>query len=185
MWLGIFAANTPARLPSGLNAALDPHWRAIALIRYREGTLQYDELIVGPLARRGLYLGTWIEHIWVDSVPSLWGGRRIWGLQKELATFDWNGNRVCIADATGDIATLTLDQSRSWAPPLPLLGAGIGRLGEHWTFTLPHILGRARLSKMRIDSWSPRFGFTITARPLFALATSPFHARIDAPKLLL
>jgi hypothetical protein len=185
LWLGIFATDTPARLPNGLSAALDPRWRAVALIRYREGTLQYDELIVGPPARRGLHLGTWIEHIWVDSVPSLWGGRRIWGLQKELATFDWDGDRVYITDARGEIATLTLDRGTSWAPPLPLSGPGIGRLGEHWTFILPHIVGRPRLSTMRIDSWSPRFGCKITGRPLFAFAVSPFHARIDAPKLLL
>jgi hypothetical protein len=184
LWLGIFATDTPAQLPDGLSVAVNPYWRSIALIRYREGTLHYDELIVGPLARRGVYIGTWIEYIWVDSMPSLWGGRRIWGLQKELATFDWDNNRVHVTDATGDIATLTLDQGVSWLPPLPLPGAGIGRLGARWTFILPHVLGRPRLTKMHVTTWSPRFGCNITARPLFAMAASPFHARIDAPKLL-
>jgi hypothetical protein len=64
---------------------------AIAVARYTEGSiLTYSELLVVPaLVRSGGKTGGWISHIYVDDETSLEGGRSIWGLPKELATFDW------------------------------------------------------------------------------------------------
>ncbi|MNR86730.1 acetoacetate decarboxylase [compost metagenome] len=64
---------------------------AIAAARYTEGSiLTYSELLVVPaLVRSGGKTGGWISHIYVDDETSLQGGRSIWGLPKELATFEW------------------------------------------------------------------------------------------------
>ena len=64
---------------------------AIAAARYTEGsTLTYSELVVVPaLVRSGGKTGGWISHIYVDDETSVQGGRSIWGLPKELATFEW------------------------------------------------------------------------------------------------
>ena len=64
---------------------------AIAAARYTEGSiLTYSELLVVPaLVRSGGKIGGWISHLYVDDEASLRGGRSIWGLPKELATFDW------------------------------------------------------------------------------------------------
>jgi hypothetical protein len=51
------------------------------------GDLQYDELaLVLPVRRPGLAVT--VPHIWVDSLASAVGGRELWGVPKELATFD-------------------------------------------------------------------------------------------------
>src|SRR5262245_34631566 len=79
--------------------------RVVTLGRYLDGTLRYDELVLGRLARRGLRVGLFVDHIWVDSRESVAGGRLFWGLPKELAEFSWTGDRVQVRDAEGDIAT--------------------------------------------------------------------------------
>ena len=65
----------------------------IYLAAYGAGSaLAYHELIVvSALVRRGLRLGAWVSHIYVDDPRSVAGGREIWGLPKELAAFTWNG----------------------------------------------------------------------------------------------
>jgi hypothetical protein len=56
----------------------------VLLANYTSGTLAYRELIVFERAtRRGMV----ISHIYVDDEQSRSGGREIWGLPKELATF--------------------------------------------------------------------------------------------------
>ena len=53
--------------------------------------LEYHELVVAPALTfsRGK-IGFWISHIYVDDAASMWAGRQIWGLPKELATFEAN-----------------------------------------------------------------------------------------------
>jgi len=64
--------------------------RGVLLANYTSGTLAYHELIVFPRAtRRGMV----ISHIYVDDEQSLRGGREIWGLPKELATFRYERRR--------------------------------------------------------------------------------------------
>lgn len=64
---------------------------AIALARYTEGSiLTYSELVVvSAVVKAGGRTGGWISHIYVDHETSLQGGRSIWGLPKDLATFEW------------------------------------------------------------------------------------------------
>jgi acetoacetate decarboxylase len=62
----------------------------VLLANYTSGTLAYHELIVFERAsRRGMV----ISHIYVDDERSLRGGREIWGLPKELATFTYTPTR--------------------------------------------------------------------------------------------
>jgi hypothetical protein len=52
------------------------------------GVLSYDELLVAvPSLQRGRLRIT-IPQIWVDSAESMEGGRTLWGIPKELATFE-------------------------------------------------------------------------------------------------
>ena len=51
------------------------------------GILAYNELVVGVAVRSGVGLGVHIPQIWVDSKVSLEGGRALWGIPKELASF--------------------------------------------------------------------------------------------------
>ncbi|MBX9653000.1 acetoacetate decarboxylase family protein [bacterium] len=66
----------------------------VAFAHYGPGSvLEYDELIIAPaVVRQGAKFGVWITHIYVDHPVSLHGGREIWGVPKELATFEWQDN---------------------------------------------------------------------------------------------
>ncbi|MCA9519598.1 MAG: acetoacetate decarboxylase family protein [Myxococcales bacterium] len=63
-----------------------------------ESTLEYHELIVMPaLVRYRGRLASWVTHIYVDNELSVRGGRRVFGLPKEMAHFDWLGGRPGVA----------------------------------------------------------------------------------------
>ena len=111
-------------------------------VRYLECTLRYDELVIGSLARRGLKFGIYVHHIWVDSEESLWGGRRIWGLPKELASFAWEGDTVRVTDEEGPIATLSVDRSEASSPRIGTVAPGFGRLDGRWIYTKGSVRGR-------------------------------------------
>ncbi len=66
-----------------------------AFFRYEEPSpLLYDEVMATVLVRRGLRLRVWIPWIWVDSEASRDGGRALWAIPKDLATFDVEPGRT-------------------------------------------------------------------------------------------
>ena len=107
----------------------------VLLARYGDGaTLGYDELIVfAGAVRAGGRRGMWVSHIYVDLPASVAGGRRIWGLPKELAEFGWGPRAVSVHGL--------LEARISRAPvkaPVPLRPSTFGRrdgrfLGLHAT----------------------------------------------------
>jgi len=56
------------------------------------------------LVRRGLRVLPTITHIWVDSEASRDGGRALWGIPKELASFDFAGDHFAARDESGPLA---------------------------------------------------------------------------------
>lgn len=61
---------------------------ATAFVRYDErGLMAYDELLAAVVVRHGRGLALSITDIWVDSEVSRAGGRGLWGIPKELASF--------------------------------------------------------------------------------------------------
>ncbi len=65
------------------------------------GALSYRELLVAVPVWHGRRLRVSITDIWVDSAPSLRGGRELWGIPKELATFDIAGPRFAASTPDG------------------------------------------------------------------------------------
>lgn len=159
------------------------------LIRYLEGTLQYDELAFGVLARRKAYAGLYVPYIWVNDIASLHGGRAIWGVPKEMADFTWDGssrssgNTVRISDREGPILTMEI-QDDGWLPPVWATLPGIGHVENHWTFGIPWMSARLRRTILRIVQWSARFPWQVSECPMFRIAASEFRATFPAPKLL-
>lgn len=183
-WIGLFMADQPPALPAGLTPVLDPRVVGIALLRYLQGTLQYDELIIGSFVRRGAYLGVYIQQIWVDDLRSLWGGRRIWGLHKELAAFDWQGATVRISDAAGPVVTLSVDPRTALLPRLPLPIPTFGRLDGRWLFTVATARARVGRAGLRLDGWSDRFPYRLGSTPFAAAALKPFRLTVPPPRSL-
>ena len=119
--------------------------RGLLLARYDDSaTMAYHELIVfSGLRRRGRFVGFEVAGIWVDSASSLAGGRAIWGLPKELATFRWTPGRVSVADREGLALCVAEIRRAPVAVPLPLVPAVFGRRGERmlWTSSFGRLRG--------------------------------------------
>lgn len=85
------------------------------LARYEgASTLHYGELLVFPgLTRVNGSVGVWVSHAYVDSPASLAGGRRMWGVPKDLAAFDWADGRVTLTRQDGThLMTATFPRPR-------------------------------------------------------------------------
>lgn len=131
-WVGLFHANCPVPLSRGVTPLLGPRWIVVALNRYLDGTLRSNELIIGQIARIGWRIGLYIPHTWVDDLASLAGGRRIWGLPKLIASFEWQGADVKIVDEPGLITALRLNRQTAILPRLPLVAPAFGCLAGTW-----------------------------------------------------
>ncbi len=186
LWAGFFRADAPAMLPMGLSPLIGARSRVIALIRYLAGsTLVYDELLMGTPARVGLHVGVYVEYLYVDSVASLWGGRRIWGLPKELATFTWNGETCRVADSAGmSLVTLHVNRRDSALPPLPAATIGIGQLHDSWAFITAPMWARFGRPGLRVVDWSSRYPYRVAEKPRIALAAKSARVTFRPPVLV-
>jgi hypothetical protein len=149
----------------------------LAAVRYLPGgALDYDELLVAvpSLGRGGLRVT--IPQIWVDSPASAQGGRELWGLPKQLATFRRTDHTKRTSMAmTADGALVAELRARRGSPllpgmrqlVLPILQCLDGRV------TLSHNRVIARMSGLRA-SW--RFtsdgplGYLAARRPLLSIS---------------
>jgi Acetoacetate decarboxylase (ADC) len=186
LWLGLFQADTPAVLPAGLAPLIGTRARVIALVRYLEGsTLVYDELLIGTPAHAGIRPGVYVEYLYVNSVASLWGGRRLWGLPKELARFTWEGEECFVTDSAGDLlVTLRVNRSHVALPPLPAAVVGIGQLHNSWAFITAPMWARFGRPGLRVIAWSARYPYSIEDRPRFALAAKSARVTFPPPTLV-
>lgn len=186
MWGGFFKSETPRALPDGFKHILDPHTFIVAVIRYMDGTLRYDELLFATPARFGLRMGAYISDIWVDDRASVWGGRRIWGLPKNLANFNWNESVVEITDDYGLIAKISVDQRPSRSPLLWMPVPGFGHLDQGWTYYIGSLWGYFGKSGMQIGEWSAaRFDGLQSKTPMISVGVSPFNElQVPAPRIL-
>ncbi|HZH16197.1 MAG TPA: acetoacetate decarboxylase family protein [Archangium sp.] len=183
-WVGLFQADRDVPCPAPWKPMFSARTVMVALMRYQEGTLQYDELMVGPLVRHGLHMGLWVSHIWVTSVASLWGGRRMWSLPKELATFTWEEGRVRVADASGPIATFGVERRAGFGPSLPVPMPGIGGAPGGWTTFVGRMSGRLAKGGLRVEDWSERFPFLLGGDASFSVRAHPMSLTVPAPTVV-
>lgn len=169
-------------VPAGLTPVLCGH-RVVALVRYLEGTLRYNELIIGRMARHGRKLAILVDYIWVDSRESVSGGRRIWGLPKELAEFSFSSDQVSIRDDHGEIATLRCDERPAWLPEVSLAMPGFGVRDGRLLFFVGRVRVRLRRSSLRIAALAPRFG-ALASTPRIGLDGAPFELNIGDARVL-
>jgi hypothetical protein len=102
------------------------------------GVLCYRELMTTVLVRRGLRVLPSVTHIWVDSEASRDGGRALWGIPKDLASFRFDAGMFAARDSAGPLARGTVRRRRGLPVRLPV------------RFTLvQELAGRAKLSRVR------------------------------------
>jgi hypothetical protein len=152
MWIASLPTAGPIPVPDGITA-IGGNRLVLMVVRYREGTLRYNELIVGSVVRHRGRVGIWVHAIWVDSQESLWGGRRIWGVPKELATFTWRDRGVVMRADNGLRIDLRFSGSPRWSARLPFIAPAFGVLGRRLQSFRGTGHGRLRLVKVRPLVW--------------------------------
>ncbi|UUN26332.1 acetoacetate decarboxylase family protein [Streptomyces sp. FIT100] len=157
LWMAAAECSHEIAVPSDLNAVGRARRLVIGLVRYGTGTLRYDELAVGSLVRRGHRIGMLAQHVWVDEPASLWGGRRLWGIPKQLASFEWDGPAVCIRSGASPLAELMVRPAANWILrplPLPLPATGFGQVGDQRVFLPGRMRARLAPATIEIRRWS-------------------------------
>ncbi|MEE1940213.1 acetoacetate decarboxylase family protein [Streptomyces sp. TRM 70361] len=185
LWAGLLPLRRPLPVPGDLRPLFSPSRLAVGLVRYREGTLRYDELAIGPLVRRGRRAGLLIDRIWVDDAVSVRGGRDIWGLPKELAEFVWTdtGGRtaVRVADRDGPLAELVLGSGRPGLPGVPLPLPGFSGSPGRRLFIPGRLRGTLRPGTLTVTSWSDRLPPLERTATRLAVAVRPFRMTVPGP----
>jgi hypothetical protein len=137
-------AEVPATFPPGVRPSV---WFGrttvvTAWVIYEPGSvLDYHELMAVVRVRLKRRTFNTVTHIWVDNYASLVGGRELWGIPKELATFrsSHGTGYEAVAEADGHrIASLR------FTPRL--------RLPGWWRFALPtaqQLGGRVRVAEVQ------------------------------------
>lgn len=157
LWTASFTSAFNLPIPGDLRTLAGRRRLIVVLTDYREGTLAYRELAVATLVRRGARAGVLALGIWVDSAESLWGGRRLWGLPKQLAHFGRAGDMVTVADDQGTIAALAVGPARALPiVPLRMPAVGFGDLDGERVFLPGRARGRPALGSLRVVEWSDR-----------------------------
>src|SRR5918999_2652283 len=175
--MGVFPVVQPPAIPDGARPVF-PRSLIVVLVRYLAGTLSYDELIVGSLARHGRRAGLFVHRIWVNDLASLWGGRRHWGLQKQLAEFGWKDHTFEVVDGGEILAAGSVTPRPPRLPSVSLPLSGFGRFDDAWLFTTSRLRARWAPARMELTQWSARLpALTRPATPLSAVA-DPFQITV-------
>jgi hypothetical protein len=191
MFLSVFLVprGRLPQLPPVLDAAVRPitvGGRAAvgaAWVRYEPGgVLHYQELLSAVLVHERGRPRVSITDIWVDSLASREGGRRLWGIPKEMADFTIDTENSPLVDASASLpgsetpissALVRLKGRLPGRFPLALTVAQA--LGEHVRRT--PVRGRAGL-RTADAAWRPApdgpLGHLAGRRPVLTLAVTDF-----------
>ncbi|MFC7528254.1 acetoacetate decarboxylase family protein [Actinoplanes sp. GCM10030250] len=154
-----------------------------AWVRYEPGgVLHYQELLSAVLVHERGRPRVSIIDIWVDSVASREGGRRLWGIPKDLADFSIDTETEPLVDATatlpgrGTPIASALVRLKGRLPGRFPVGMTVAQaLGEHVRRT--PVRGRAGLRTANA-AWRPDpdgpLGYLAGRRPALSLAITDF-----------
>lgn len=160
---------------------------AVYLSYYGSGSvLEYSELIVAPaiVSYQGK-IGPWVSHIYVDNADSVAGGREIWGLPKEMATFSWeNDLRVTVRQGKSLLCSLDYkQQSLAWRQWL----AGSAFTVKDGKIQIFPAEFESRLgligSKLEVPPESPFSGINL-GQPLLTVRCQEMILQVAAPKVV-
>ncbi|MFE9748566.1 acetoacetate decarboxylase family protein [Saccharothrix saharensis] len=149
-----------------------------AFVDYRPPGMTYHEVLAAVLVRRGARFGVSIARIWVDSPASRAGGRELWGIPKDLARFEWDGDLAASArDEHGAIASVRARSPR-FGVRLPVAGSTWQAFGDGVARTPLRATGR--VTPVRV-TWhvepSGPLGWLLPHRPLLGLAVRDLRLR--------
>jgi hypothetical protein len=152
---------------------------ATAFVAYDDrGLMAYDELLAGVLVRFGWRIGLSITDIWVDSESSRRGGRELWGIPKELATF----GSLFAETAAGPIASASFTPRRGLLPVPPLLRGSTVQTRAGRTVASPIRAGgrvRPAQATWSLDADGP-LAWLRAGRPVTSVVAEDFSMRFGS-----
>lgn len=170
-------------LPSGVRpvSVLGKSVVATGFVDYQPGgLLSYHEFLAAPLVHRGVAPGLSITDIWVDSAASKAGGRELWGIPKEMASFEMSHEPVFRGVArVGDsvVAEARVKPGRAGLLlPFPLRGTTWQTLGSALARTPLRATGRVHLARGNWRVGGP-LGWLSPYRPFATIAAVDFGLR--------
>lgn len=183
MAMGIFRLTRPPEVPAPLRRVMPRHI-AVVVIRYRTGTLSYDEFVIGLPVRHGPQVGICVTSIWVNDQTSLQGGRRLWGLPKQPARFAWTRNGVGITDRAGVLASISISPGRLSTPPISLEILSFNTPDRAVTRTTSRLHAPWTAARLQVDHWSALLPPLSQGTTRFAAVANPFTFTINGPERL-
>lgn len=168
-------------VPSGLHPVeLAGHTLLLtAWVDYRAPSpLTYHELLAAVPVRGGGQTGATITDIWVDDADSRAGGRQLWGIPKDMATFDVTTATTMRASAATEsdwIATAAFTPRRN----LPVALPGRSTIAQTLDATITHSPVRVRgYSSPAAASWNINpaggLGYLAGRAPLLSMRLREF-----------
>jgi len=183
-WAALFRTDQPVNTRSAESMGARPIFRhrlGIALLRYLEGDLCYDEFFVGIPVWIGWKPHLWIRDIWVSDEGSKAAGIHEWNLPKQMASFDWTDRDVTIEDQHGLVAKLGTPPLRTHLPVgfaiLPIAGNQDGQ----WRTALATWSGKFSYCQPTVCDWSDRFDEGLLGRG-WAFSSPNMRMKVRGPK---
>jgi Acetoacetate decarboxylase (ADC) len=140
------------------------------------GVLSYRELMATLLVRRGRKVLPTIVRIWVDSEASRDGGRALWGIPKELATFEFAGDGYRAHDENGAIASGTVRPRRGLPGRLPVAFSIVQWLGGAAKISPVRSRAGVAVASVTFDADpSGPLGFLAGRRPIASFSMRDFR----------
>lgn len=162
----------------------------LVFVSYELGsTLVYRELsVVAALVRVGLRCAFYLPRLYVDSAASLAGGRGIWGVAKQMASFDVStsgGARTIVVRSGADaVCRLQVEASRAGmrlTVPVP----AVGMRPESFLFFSGRLTARFGLLRAAVElPPDSEFAELSLDRPRFTIALDDFDLRVPIPVAL-
>lgn len=146
------------------------------------GVLSYRELMATLLVRRGRQIMPTIVRIWVDSAVSRDGGRALWGIPKDLAAFEFDGERLSAWNEAGGIAEGTVRTLYTFPRRWPVTFSVVQRLDGAAKKSPVRSRSSVAISRMTLDA-DPigPLGFLAGRRPLMSFTMRAFEMSFGGP----
>jgi hypothetical protein len=162
----------------------------LVFLAYERGTLTYRELnVVAGLVRRGTRFAFVLPRLYVDSAASLAGGRAIWGVPKEMATFEI-GHEIGLTTIDVRQGAHGVCRIRCSVPVrglrLPLPMPALGERDEELLFFTGRMAARLSLARAAVElPPDSEFGGLNLTRPKLAVRCEDLTLRVPAPEVVL
>jgi hypothetical protein len=188
------SAAAAAYVPSGahlVSVLAGKTLGGLVFFSYDRGSLVYRELnVVAGLVRIGTRLAFLLPRLYVDSDKSLLGGREIWGVPKEIASFeiaqDIGVTTIEVRQGSRDVCRLRCTVPTSGLRlPLPLPLPAFGIRGDSFLMFTGNLAARISLVRAAVEMPAEsEFAALGLARPKFSLRCDNLLLNVPSPHVV-